>query len=211
MFKKSLYLVAVCFFIVAVMIGGVCAAFVYGDNSAKTYSMEAAHTLGTFIYNGYPADFSEDLRGAMDVALDYDIGLNGWAVFYSPFLTALTPYAVGNRTGYGYVGTPDGTYGKQFGTPEDVSFIMTLNEYGTMYMYLAELSDAELQTKEMGDTLYPVWRVKIEYLNGYYCATEYIKGKSAIIEYADSDIANGGATKKGFGYNKELSEVWQEI
>ncbi len=212
MVKKSLYVFAVCFFIAAVVIGSVSAAFVYGDNAARSNSSVASHSLGTFIYDGYPADFSESLRNAMDVALDDDIGLNGWSTFYSQFLNALSPYAIGNRMGYGYVGTPDGTSGKKFGTPNDVSFIMTLNEYGTMYMYLAEISDEELQKKEKGDTLHPVWRVKIEYLNGYYCATEYIKGESVIIDYADDgDIATGGATKKGFGYNKELSEVWQKI
>lgn len=187
-----------------VCVGGVFAAFSYARSEPEEKSILMSGSIAEFSYAG--ADMDDACKGTVEIAIDgengglnstYYIGFK-WAALYDT-----------RRKKEGYVGSMD-DFNYQFGTPENVSFVMTLPTGDEpIYLYLVSLSKAELNAKSIGEILTDVYRVKIEKnADGKYEQTEVKKGSSPVTDYEHS-FSVGTYTANAFAiYQGEI--VWQE-
>lgn len=187
-----------------VCVGGVFAAFSYARSEPEEKSILMSGSIAEFSYDG--ADMDDACKETVEIAINgengglnstYYIGFK-WAALYDT-----------RRKKEGYVGSMD-DFNYQFGTPENVSFVMTLpsgNE--PIYLYLVSLSKAELNAKSIGEILTDVYRVKIEKnADGKYEQTEVKKGSSPVTDY-EHYYSVGAYTANAFAiYQGEI--VWQE-
>lgn len=187
-----------------VCVGGVFAAFSYARSEPEEKSVLMSGSIAEFSYAG--ADMDDACKETVEIAIDgengglnstYYIGFK-WAALYDT-----------RRKKEGYVGSMD-DFNYQFGTPENVSFVMTLPTGDEpIYLYLVSLSKAELNAKSIGEILTDVYRVKIEKnADGKYEQTEVKKGSSPVTDYEHS-FSVGTYTANAFAiYQGEI--VWQE-
>lgn len=187
-----------------VCVGGVFAAFSYARSEPEEKRILMSGSIAEFSYDG--ADMDDACKETVEIAIDgengglnstYYIGFK-WAALYDT-----------RRKKEGYVGSMD-DFNYQFGTPENVSFVMTLPTGDEpIYLYLVSLSKAELNAKSIGEILTDVYRVKIEKnADGKYEQTEVKKGSSPVTDYEHS-FSVGTYTANAFAiYKGEI--VWQE-
>lgn len=187
-----------------VCVGGVFAAFSYARSEPEEKSVLMSGSIAEFSYAG--ADMDDACKETVEIAISgengglnstYYIGFK-WAALYDT-----------RRKKEGYVGSMD-DFNYQFGTPENVSFVMTLPTGDEpIYLYLVSLSKAELNAKSIGEILTDVYRVKIEKnADGKYEQTEVKKGSSPVTDYEHS-FSVGTYTANAFAiYKGEI--VWQE-
>lgn len=187
-----------------VCVGGVFAAFSYARSEPEEKSVLMSGSIAEFSYAG--ADMDDACKETVEIAIDgengglnstYYIGFK-WAALYDT-----------RRKKEGYVGSMD-DFNYHFGTPENVSFVMTLPSGDEpIYLYLVSLSKAELNAKSIGEILTDVYRVKIEKnADGKYEQTEVKKGSSPVTDYEHS-FSVGTYTANAFAiYQGEI--VWQE-
>ena len=187
-----------------VCVGGVFAAFSYARSEPEEKSILMSGSIAEFSYAG--ADMDNACKETVEIAIDgengglnstYYIGFK-WAALYDT-----------RRKKEGYVGSMD-DFNYQFGTPENVSFVMTLPTGDEpIYLYLVSLSKAELNAKNVGEILTDVYRVKIEKnADGKYEQTEVKKGSSPVTDY-EHFYSVGTYTANAFAiYQGEI--VWQE-
>ena len=187
-----------------VCVGGVFAAFSYARSEPEEKSILMSGSIAEFSYAG--ADMDDACKETVEIAINgengglnstYYIGFK-WAALYDT-----------RRKKEGYVGSMD-DFNYQFGTPENVSFVMTLPSGDEpIYLYLVSLSKAELNAKSIGEILTDVYRVKIEKnADGKYEQTEVKKGSSPVTDYEHS-FSVGTYTANAFAiYQGEI--VWQE-
>lgn len=185
-------------------VGGVFAAFSYARSEPEEKSVLMSGSIAEFSYAG--ADMDDACKETVEIAIDgengglnstYYIGFK-WAALYDT-----------RRKKEGYVGSMD-DFNYHFGTPENVSFVMTLPSGDEpIYLYLVSLSKAELNAKSIGEILTDVYRVKIEKnADGLYEQTEVKKGSSPVTDYEHS-FSVGTYTANAFAiYKGEI--VWQE-
>ena len=187
-----------------VCVGGVFAAFSYARSEPEEKSVLMSGSIAEFSYAG--SDMDDACKETVEIAIDgengglnstYYIGFK-WAALYDT-----------RRKKEGYVGSMD-DFNYQFGTPENVSFVMTLPSGDEpIYLYLVSLSKAELNAKSIGEILSDVYRVKIERnADGLYEQTEVKKGSSPVTDY-EHYYSVGAYTANAFAiYQGEI--VWQE-
>ncbi len=208
MIKRLHLWLTVAFLTFIICMGGVFAAFQYSLATPEEKTADIFGLLSEFNYDGTGgSDMDEKCQVVVDIALGEDGGgLNGMDSFKG-FKGSITLVWVYNRTKYGYVGSMDVWWGKQFGTPDDVSFIVSHPDGdGTIYLYIAGISQTELNAKNKGDILTNVYRVKIiKNSDDTYEQAECKKGFSPVTLYENTngnDI-NGFAIYDG-------TVVWQE-
>ena len=187
-----------------VCVGGVFAAFSYARSEPEEKSVLMSGTIAEFSYAG--ADMDDACKETVEIAINGDNGgLNStyyigfkWAALYDT-----------RRKKEGYVGSMD-DFNYQFGTPENVSFVMTLPTGDEpIYLYLVSLSKAELNAKNVGEILTDVYRVKIEKnADGLYEQTEVKKGSSPVTVYEYKYYLNPYTANAFALYQGEI--VWQE-
>lgn len=192
MIKKFSFIIAVALFLavifIVVLTSGVFAVFQYSRLPARTAYSDISSNIGSFSYGGYPEGFDEEHKTVIDVAVSSEPGgLN--SDDFSGFKLAITFTWVGGRATYGYVGSMDKWFGNQFGTPENVAFVMTLpqndpEQRETIYIYVVKILQSELNDKQIGDTLENVYRVKlVKNDEGMYEQEECLKGSSPVVYY----------------------------
>ena len=217
--KKSKFLifsVVALVFAATVFTGGVNAVFQYATLTADDNRFTAKINVGEFVYDSgdYPPGFDEEHKTVIDLAVSEEPGgLNGndeWAGF--KFFVTFTN--IGGRHSYGYVGNMD-SWGSMFNAPDNVSFIMTLPESDpegkdTIYLYVAKITNEELDKKEIDEILPDVFRCKIEKnaVTGKYEQNECKKGYSPVVYYEYS-YYEYTLKKKGFAVFSGQT-VWQE-
>ncbi len=189
-------------------VGGVFGAFLYARSDADEKSVLMSGSIAEFSYGG-GADPDDACKETVEIAINgengglnstYYIGFK-WAVYYASRRTS---------QGYHYVGSMD-DYNYNFGTPEGVSFVMTLPSGDEpIYLYLVSLSKAELNAKSIGEILTDVYRVKIEKnADGKYEQTEVKKGRSPVTDYEHTFSVGASYTANAFAiYKKQI--VWKE-
>lgn len=214
--KGFIFSVVALAFAATVFTGGVYATFQYATLPAEDNFFTASSSIGEFTYDSgdYPPGFDEELKTVIELAVSEETGgLNGdddW----EGFKFFITYTNIGNRHAYGYVGNMD-SWGSKFNAPDNVSFIMTLPESDpegkdTIYLYVAKITNDELNQKEIGEILPDVFRCKIEKnaATGKYEQTECKKGYSPIVYY-EYPYYEYTLKKKGFAvFNGQT--VWQE-
>ena len=194
--------------------GGIFAAFQYANGSAESKSANVSSVLAEFSYGGNPPGYNEKHQEVIDIALSDENGINDQN-FSSRFGSVVFRW-LANRYIYGYVGNMDPLLGgaKYFGTPEEVSFIMTRPEIDpdkqeNIYIFLAEITETELNAMSVGDVLDNVYRVKLfKNASGKYEQGECKKGYSPVCyyEYPNYDYYYD---RKGFAVFKK-NIIWQE-
>ena len=188
-------------------VGGVFGAFLYARSDADEKSVLMSGSIAEFSYGGGNADLDDACKETVEIAINGEnSGLNStyyigfkWAALYDT-----------RRKKEGYVGSMD-DFNYHFGTPEGVSFVMTLPSGDEpIYLYLVSLSKAELNAKSIGEILTDVYRVKIEKnADGKYEQTEVKKGSSPVTDYEHSFSVGTSYTANAFAiYNKQI--VWKE-
>ena len=187
-----------------ICVGGVFAAFSYARSEPEEKSVLMSGSIAEFSYAG--ADMDDACKETVEIAINGENGgLN--STYYIGFKWAV--YLASRREKEGYVGSMD-DYNYHFGTPENVSFVMTLPSGDEpIYLYLVSLSKAELNAKNLGEILTDVYRVKIEKnADGLYEQTEVKKGSSPVTDY-EHYYSVGAYTANAFAiYQGEI--VWQE-
>ncbi len=193
--------------------GGIFAAFQYANGSAESKSANVSSVLAEFSYGGNPPGYNEEHQQVIDIALSEENGINDQN-FSSKFGSVVFRW-LANRYIYGYVGNMDPLLGgaKYFGTPEEVSFIMTRPEIDpdkqeNIYIFLAEITETELNAMSVGDILDNVYRVKLfKNASGKYEQGECKKGYSTICSYENPHPQQYDT--KGFAvFEKNI--IWQE-
>lgn len=190
-----------------VCVGGVFAAFSYARSEPEEKSVLMSGSIAEFSYAG--ADMDDACKETVEIAISGENGgLN--STYYIGFKWAI--YYASRRTmqGFNYVGSMD-DYNYNFGTPDGVSFVMTLPTGDEpIYLYLVSLSKAELNAKNVGEILTDVYRVKIEKnADGLYEQTEVKKGSSPVTDYEHTFSVGASYTANAFAiYQGEI--VWQE-
>lgn len=214
--NKLLLTLCVIIFTVTLTVGGVFAVFQYATLPVEDKAFVATSNVEEFIYESgdYPPGFDEELKTVIELAVSEETGgLNGddeW----EGFKFFITYTNIGNRHAYGYVGNMD-SWGSKFNAPDNVSFIMTLPENdpdgkGTIYLYVAKITNEELNQKEIDEILHGVFRCKIEKnaATGKYEQTECKKGYSPVVYY-EYPYYEYTLKKKSFAvFNGQT--VWEE-
>ncbi len=163
-----------------VCVGGVFAAFSYARSEPEEKRILMSGSIAEFSYDG--ADMDDACKETVEIAINGENGLNGSNYLGFHLFIAMPAYY--SRDQFGYVGSMD-DHDFKFGTPEGVSFVMTLPTGDEpIYLYLVSLSKAELNAKNVGEILTDVYRVKIEKnADGLYEQTEVKKGSSPVTVY----------------------------
>lgn len=214
--NKLLLTLCVIIFTVMLTVGGVFAVFQYATLPVEDKAFVATSNVEEFIYESgdYPPGFDEELKTVIELAVSEETGgLNGdddW----EGFKFFITYTNIGNRHAYGYVGNMD-SWGSKFNAPDNVSFIMTLPENdpdgkGTIYLYVAKITNEELNQKVIDEILHGVFRCKIEKnaATGKYEQTECKKGYSPVVYY-EYPYYEYTLKKKSFAvFNGQT--VWEE-
>lgn len=189
--------------------GGIFAAFQYANGSAESKSANVSSVLAEFSYGGNPPGYNEEHQQVIDIALSDE---NGITASYSGFNLGLFTW-IGGRDNYGYVGSMDKNI-PSLEVSSEVSFIMTRPEFDpdkqeNIYVYLAEITKAELNAMNVGDILDNVYRVKLfKNASGKYEQGECKKGYSPVCYY-EYPYYTYNYDLKGFAvFEKNI--IWQE-
>ncbi len=189
--------------------GGIFAAFQYANGSAESKSANVSSVLAEFSYGGNPPDYNEEHQQVIDIALSDE---NGITASYSGFNLGLFTW-IGGRDNYGYVGSMDKNI-PSLEVSSEVSFIMTRPDFDpdgqeNIYVYLAEITKAELNAMNVGDVLDNVYRVKLfKNASGKYEQGECKKGYSPVCYY-EYPYYTYKYDLKGFAvFEKNI--IWQE-
>lgn len=192
-----------------VCVGGVFAAFSYARSEPEEKSVLMSGSIAEFSYAG--ADMDDACKETVEIAIDGENGLNGSSYLGFHLFIAMPEYLREQygRHQFGYVGSMD-DHDFKFGTPEGVSFVMTLPTGDEpIYLYLVSLSKAELNAKNVGEILTDVYRVKIEKnADGLYEQTEVKKGSSPVTVYEYKYCIKPYTANAFAIYQGEI--VWQE-
>lgn len=190
-----------------VCVGGVFAAFSYARSEPEEKSILMSGSIAEFSYDG--ADMDDACKETVEIAIDGENGLNGSNYLGFHLFIALPANFWYSRDRFGYVGSMD-DHDFKFGTPENVSFVMTLPTGDEpIYLYLVSLSKAELNAKNVGEILTDVYRVKIEKnADGRYEQTEVKKGSSPVTVYEYKYCIKPYTANAFAIYQGEI--VWQE-
>ncbi len=189
--------------------GGIFAAFQYANGSAESKSANVSSVLAEFSYGGNPPGYNEEHQQVIDIALSED---NGITASYSGFNLGLFTW-IGGRDNYGYVGSMDKNI-PSLEVSSEVSFIMTRPDFDpdgqeNIYVYLAEITKAELNAMNVGDVLDNVYRVKLfKNASGKYEQGECKKGYSPVCYY-EYPYYTYNYDLKGFAVF-ERNIIWQE-
>lgn len=197
--------------------GGIFAAFQYANGSAESKSANVSSVLAEFSYGGNPPGYNEKHQEVINIALSEEDGINDPNIT-SRFGSVIFQW-VARRNEYGYVGNIDpllgGAGAKYFGTSEEVSFIMTRPEIDpdgqkNIYVFLAEITETELNAMNVGDILDNVYRVTLfKNASGKYEQGECKKGYSPVCYYEYPNYTYNNKDLKGFAvFNKNI--IWQE-
>lgn len=189
--------------------GGIFAAFQYANGSAESKSANVSIVLAEFSYGGNPPGYNEKHQEVIDIALSEEDGINA---SYSGFNLGLFTW-IGGRDNYGYVGSMDKNI-PSLEVSSEVSFIMTRPDFDpdgqeNIYVYLAEITKAELNAMNVGDVLDNVYRVKLfKNASGKYEQGECKKGYSPVCYY-EYPYYTYKYDLKGFAvFEKNI--IWQE-
>lgn len=189
--------------------GGIFAAFQYANGSAESKSANVSSVLAEFSYGGNPPGYNEEHQQVIDIALSDE---NGITASYSGFNLGLFTW-IGGRDNYGYVGSMDKNI-PSLEVSSEVSFIMMRPDFDpdgqeNIYVYLAEITKAELNTMNVGDVLDNVYRVKLfKNASGKYEQGECKKGYSPVCYY-EYPYYTYNYDLKGFAvFEKNI--IWQE-
>lgn len=189
--------------------GGIFAAFQYANGSAESKSANVSSVLAEFSYGGNPPGYNEEHQQVIDIALSDE---NGITASYSGFNLGLFTW-IGGRDNYGYVGSMDKNI-PSLEVSSEVSFIMTRPDFDpdgqeNIYVYLAEITKAELNAMNVGDVLNNVYRVKLfKNASGKYEQGECKKGYSPVCYY-EYPYYTYKYDLKGFAvFEKNI--IWQE-
>lgn len=189
--------------------GGIFAAFQYANGSAESKSANVSSVLAEFSYGGNPPGYNEEHQQVIDIALSDE---NGITASYSGFNLGLFTW-IGGRDNYGYVGSMDKNI-PSLEVSSEVSFIMTRPDFDpdgqeNIYVYLAEITKAELNAMNVGDVLDNVYRVKLfKNASGKYEQGECKKGYSPVCYY-EYPYYTYNYDLKGFAvFEKNI--IWQE-
>ena len=189
--------------------GGIFAAFQYANGSAESKSANISSVLAEFSYGGNPPGYNEEHQQVIDIALSDE---NGITASYSGFNLGLFTW-IGGRDNYGYVGSMDKNI-PSLEVSSEVSFIMTRPDFDpdgqeNIYVYLAEITKAELNAMNVGDVLDNVYRVKLfKNASGKYEQGECKKGYSPVCYY-EYPYYTYNYDLKGFAvFEKNI--IWQE-
>lgn len=190
--------------------GGIFAAFQYANGSAESKSSNVSIVLAEFSYGGNPPGYNEKHQEVIDKALSEEDGIN---VTYSGFNLGLFT-GVHGRNEYGYVGSMDNYFTFEKDVSSEVSFIMTRPEFDpdgqdNIYVYLAEITKAELNAMDIGAILDNVYRVTLfKNASGKYEQGECKKGYSPVCYY-EYPYYTYNKKLKGFAvFEKNI--IWQE-
>lgn len=189
--------------------GGIFAAFQYANGSAESKSANVSSVLAEFSYGGNPPGYNEEHQQVIDIALSDE---NGITASSSEFNLGLFSY-INQRNKYGYVGSMD-NYFTELEVSSEVSFIMTRPEFDpdgqdNIYVYLAEITKAELNAMNVGDILDNVYRVTLfKNASGKYEQGECKKGYSPVCYYEYPNYTYNN-DRKGFAVFKK-NIIWQE-
>lgn len=189
--------------------GGIFAAFQYANGSAESKSANVSSVLAEFSYGGNPPGYNEEHQQVIDIALSDE---NGITASYSGFNLGLFTW-VNGRDNYGYVGSMDKNI-PSLEVSSEVSFIMTRPDFDpdgqeNIYVYLAEITKAELNAMNVGDVLDNVYRVKLfKNASGKYEQGECKKGYSPVCYY-EYPYYTYNYDLKGFAVF-ERNIIWQE-
>lgn len=189
--------------------GGIFAAFQYANGSAESKSANVSSVLAEFSYGGNPPGYNEEHQQVIDIALSDE---NGITASYSGFNLGLFTW-IGGRDNYGYVGSMDKNI-PSLEVSSEVSFIMTRPDFDpdgqeNIYVYLAEITKAELNAMNVGDVLDNVYRVKLfKNASGKYEQGECKKGYSPVCYY-EYPYYTYNYDLKGFAVF-ERNIIWQE-
>ena len=189
--------------------GGIFAAFQYANGSAESKSANVSSVLAEFSYGGNPSGYNEEHQQVIDIALSDE---NGITASYSGFNLGLFTW-IGGRDNYGYVGSMDKNI-PSLEVSSEVSFIMTRPDFDpdgqeNIYVYLAEITKAELNAMNVGDVLDNVYRVKLfKNASGKYEQGECKKGYSPVCYY-EYPYYTYNYDLKGFAVF-ERNIIWQE-
>lgn len=189
--------------------GGIFAAFQYANGSAESKSANVSSVLAEFSYGGNPPGYNEEHQQVIDIALSDE---NGITASYSGFNLGLFTW-IGGRDNYGYVGSMDKNI-PSLEVSSEVSFIMTRPDFDpdgqeNIYVYLAEITKAELNAMNVGDVLDNVYRVKLfKNASGKYEQGECKKGYSPVCYY-EYPYYTYKYDLKGFAVF-ERNIIWQE-
>lgn len=189
--------------------GGIFAAFQYANGSAESKSANVSSVLAEFSYGGNPPGYNEEHQQVIDIALSDE---NGITASYSGFNLGLFTW-IGGRDNYGYVGSMDKNI-PSLEVSSEVSFIMTRPDFDpdgqeNIYVYLAEITKAELNAMNVRDVLDNVYRVKLfKNASGKYEQGECKKGYSPVCYY-EYPYYTYNYDLKGFAvFEKNI--IWQE-
>ena len=189
--------------------GGIFAAFQYANGSAESKSANVSSVLAEFSYGGNPPGYNEEHQQVIDIALSDE---NGITASYSGFNLGLFTW-IGGLDNYGYVGSMDKNI-PSLEVSSEVSFIMTRPDFDpdgqeNIYVYLAEITKAELNAMNVGDVLDNVYRVKLfKNASGKYEQGECKKGYSPVCYY-EYPYYTYKYDLKGFAvFEKNI--IWQE-
>ena len=188
--------------------GGIFAAFQYANGSAESKSANVSSVLAEFSYGGNPPGYNEKHQQVIDIALSEENGINA---FSSQFYLGLFSY-VRQRQRYGYVGSMDNYF--MLEVSSEVSFIMTRPDFDpdgqeNIYVYLAEITKAELNAMNVGDILDNVYRVKLfKNASGKYEQGECKKGYSPVCYYEYLNYTYNYDLKGFAVFEKNI--IWQE-
>ena len=189
--------------------GGIFAAFQYANGSAESKSANVSSVLAEFSYGGNPPGYNEEHQQVIDIALSDE---NGITASYSGFNLGLFTW-IGGRDNYGYVGSMDKNI-PSLEVSSEVSFIMTRPDFDpdgqeNIYVYLAEITETELNAMSVGDVLDNVYRVKLfKNASGKYEQGECKKGYSPVCYY-EYPYYTYNYDLKGFAVF-ERNIIWQE-
>ncbi len=214
--KKYLISTSILLLTAAFIIGGVSATFNYAKESV---SPQTQIVQGSVVFDYYPAGFTKEYQKTVEAAVPNRGGLNqsgtgtggtsggGYGFMINNICDTVHFDSNLVRENYGYVGTMD-TYWYQYfdGVQGGISVVLTVSDDAItnkkpLYMYLAATDD--LDTAAFDEEI-TVFRVKIEYIDGKYFATEYLKGKSKVVYYEPS------TQEKSFAMQTK-QEIWRSI
>ena len=188
--------------------GGIFAAFQYANGAIESKSAIVSSVLAEFSYGGNPPGYNEKHQEVIDIALSDEGGINA---FSSQFYLGLIVW-VGGRQIYGYAGSVDNKLSLEVSS--EVSFIMTRPDFDpdkqdNIYVYLAEITKAELNAMNIGDILDNVYRVKlVKNASGKYEQGECKKGYSPVCYYEYLNYTYNYDLKGFAVFEKKI--IWQE-
>lgn len=192
--------------------GGIFAAFQYANGSAESKSANVSIVLAEFSYGGNPPGYNEKHQEVINKALSEEDGINvnDENALSSPFYLCLILW-VGGRDNYGYVGSMDKNI-PPLEVSSEVSFIMTRPDFDpdeNIYVYLSEITKAELNEMNIGDVLDNVYRVKLfKNASGKYEQGECKKGYSPVCYYEYLNYTYKYDLKGFAVFEKNI--IWQE-